>query len=143
MTIHLEPPLPEASRDLPGQWAEKTLGRSPYHPYSVLLPVGFAVPQPLPATRCALTAPFHPCCGQVRERFNFCGTFPGVAPAGCYPAPYFRGARTFLPRTLSGLAGAAIQPTDTTHLFRPAPKVNKNRFCACQGNTAQTESKLR
>ncbi len=31
-------------------------------------------------------------------RFAFCGTFPGVAPAGRYPAPCFRGARTFLPR---------------------------------------------
>ena len=30
-------------------------------PYSVLLPVGFALPLRLPATRCALTAPFHPC----------------------------------------------------------------------------------
>ena len=50
--------------------------------------------------------------GKSRERSNFCGTFPRVAPAGCYPAPCFRGARTFLPRTLSGLAGAAIQPTD-------------------------------
>jgi hypothetical protein len=29
-------------------------------PYSVLLPVGFAVPLPLPEARCALTAPFHP-----------------------------------------------------------------------------------
>ncbi len=29
-------------------------------------------------------------------RFALCGTFPGVAPAGRYPAPYFRGARTFL-----------------------------------------------
>jgi len=29
-------------------------------PYSVLLPVWFAMPSPLPATRCALTAPFHP-----------------------------------------------------------------------------------
>ena len=64
----------------------------------------------------------------VRERFNFCGTFPGVAPAGCYPAPFFRGARTFLPRTLSGLAGAVIQPTDAPDLFRPAAKVNKNRL---------------
>ena len=63
MTIHLEPPLPEASRDLPGQWAEKTLGRSPYHPYSVLLPVGFALPLLLPVARWALTPPFHPCHG--------------------------------------------------------------------------------
>ncbi len=30
-------------------------------------------------------------------RFPFCGTFPGVTPAGRYPAPCFRGARTFLP----------------------------------------------
>ncbi len=30
-------------------------------------------------------------------RFAFCGTFPGVSPAGCYPAPCFRGVRTFLP----------------------------------------------
>src|SRR5690606_14770922 len=31
--------------------------------YSVLLPVGFAVPLPLPAARWALTPPFHPCHG--------------------------------------------------------------------------------
>ena len=31
-----------------------------HHPYSVLLPVGFAMPLPLPDARCALTAPFHP-----------------------------------------------------------------------------------
>ena len=30
-------------------------------PYLVLLPVGFTVPFQLPGTRCALTAPFHPC----------------------------------------------------------------------------------
>ncbi|MET3991150.1 hypothetical protein ABIB94_001328 [Bradyrhizobium sp. JR7.2] len=29
-------------------------------PYSVLLPVGFTMPAPLPEPRCALTAPFHP-----------------------------------------------------------------------------------
>src|SRR3954471_6194144 len=32
-----------------------------YRPYSVLLPVWFAMPVPLPDPRCALTAPFHPC----------------------------------------------------------------------------------
>jgi hypothetical protein len=58
-------------------------------PYSVLLPVGFTLPLPLPAARCALTAPFHPCRLGLppgdrpwRRRFVFCGTFPGVAPAG-------------------------------------------------------------
>lgn len=29
-------------------------------------------------------------------RSVFCGTIPGVTPAGRYPAPFFRGARTFL-----------------------------------------------
>jgi hypothetical protein len=41
-----------------------------------------------------------------------CGTFPGVAPAGRYPAPYVHGARTFLSGHLSVIAGAAVQPTD-------------------------------
>jgi hypothetical protein len=35
-------------------------GERPCRPYSVLLPVGFAVPSALPRPRCALTAPFHP-----------------------------------------------------------------------------------
>ncbi len=48
--------------------------------------------------------------GEPGTRFVFCGTVPGVAPAGRYPAPCFHGARTFLPRTLSGLAAAVIQP---------------------------------
>jgi len=68
--------------------------------YLVLLPVGFSLPPPLPAARCALTAPFHPCrplgIPETGWRCTFCGTFPGVAPAGRYPAPYLRGARTFL-----------------------------------------------
>ena len=85
-------------------------------PYSVLLPVWFAMPFPLPDPRCALTAPFHPYCaiapkGQG-ERFVLCGTVPGVAPAGRYPAPYVDGARTFLPSHLSVIAGAAVRPTD-------------------------------
>src|SRR6516225_6967202 len=59
--------------------------------YSVLLPAGLAVPLTLPPARCALTAPFHPCRtlgprGLMIRRFAFCGAFPGVAPAGRYPA---------------------------------------------------------
>ena len=68
MAIHLGRPLPDASRDRPG----RRLGNLPAdpfrcrigstrRPYLVLLPVGFTVPFPLPGTRCALTAPFHPC----------------------------------------------------------------------------------
>ena len=46
------------------------------------------------------------------RRFAFCGTFPGVAPAGRYPAPCFHGARTFLSCGLSAIAGAAVRPAD-------------------------------
>ena len=66
MAIHLGRPLPDASCNLPGQQRENTLaGHHPKampagRPYSVLLPVGFTMPCPLPGTRCALTAPFHP-----------------------------------------------------------------------------------
>ena len=85
-------------------------------PYSVLLPVWFAMPFPLPDPRCALTAPFHPYYADTPkgegERFVLCGTVPGVAPAGRYPAPFVDGARTFLPSHLSVIAGAAVRPTD-------------------------------
>jgi len=70
MAIPLGRPLPDASRDLPenlmrkGTWA----GCPAPFSYLVLLPVGFAVPMPLPAPRCALTAPFHPCRGARRCR---------------------------------------------------------------------------
>ena len=99
-------------------------------PYSVLLPVWFAMPFPLPDTRCALTAPFHPCYPSLPggERFVLCGTFPGVAPAGRYPAPYVDGARTFLPRSLSTVAGAAVRPTDALRMGAPARGVKGPRW---------------
>ena len=120
MTIPLGRPLPDASRDLPGRLARKPAfpPQRERRPYLVLLPVGFTVPSPLPATRCALTAPFHPCrrrSADRHRRFAFCGTFPGVAPAGHYPAPCFRGARTFLPRVAPG---AAIRPPDPGQMLR-------------------------
>ena len=59
MAIHLGRPSPDASRDLPGPGAGTRLPEG-MGPYLILLPVGFAVPSPLPAARCALTAPFHP-----------------------------------------------------------------------------------
>jgi len=86
-------------------------------PYSVLLPVWFAMPVPLPEPRCALTAPFHPCCPPFRagKRFVLCGTVTGVAPAGGYPAPYVDGARTFLSCSLSTVAGAPTPGTPHEH----------------------------
>jgi len=65
MAIHLGRPSPSASCNQPGRLGQNLalgsrLPKIPRRPYSVLLPVGFAVPSLLPATRCALTAPFHP-----------------------------------------------------------------------------------
>ena len=106
--------LPIASSNQPG-WQDLKTGPSPCglrHPYSVLLPAGLAMPLPLPAARCALTAPFHPYPGpralrrRGAGRFAFCGAIPGVTPAGRYPAPCLHGARTFL-----RACTAAVRPT--------------------------------
>ena len=121
MAIHLGRPLPDASCDLPGQRRENPpafLGGTikARRPYLVLLPVRFTLPPMLPPARCALTTPFHPYPQKYRSdparggRFAFCGTFPGVTPAGCYPAPCFRGARTFLSPSLKSRR-AAIRPS--------------------------------
>src|SRR5580704_16876469 len=66
MAIPLERSLPSASCDRPERRREGSPGISGYfrnacRSYLVLLPVGFSLPPPLPAARCALTAPFHPC----------------------------------------------------------------------------------
>ena len=96
--------------------------------YLVLLPVGFALPPPLPAARCALTAPFHPClpCRPMQDRPGsavcFCGTFPGVAPAGRYPAPCLRGARTFLPPLICGERPSGRLAWDDMGRHRPKSK---------------------
>src|SRR5262245_66213247 len=88
-TIPLRRRLPGASSNLPGRQDPDidpgvtfplARGEAPCRPYSVLLPVGFAVPPALPQARCALTAPFHPCplppCDGGRS--VLCGTFPGL-----------------------------------------------------------------
>src|ERR1700683_5300712 len=56
------------------------------------------------------------------RRSVLCGTFPGLAPAGRYPAPLVHGARTLPPRPLPHPppqagegrvgVGAAVRPTD-------------------------------
>ncbi len=65
------------------------------------------------------------------RRFVLCGTFPGVAPAGRYPAPYLRGARTFLddrsPRlpgrlTLCRWADGCARSRKMARTFPSAPK---------------------
>ena len=80
------------------------------------------MPLPLPVARWALTPPFHPYRpGEPGRRSVFCGTFPGVAPAGRYPAPYFRGARTFLTLPSFDIGKARVQSSSrlTRRLTRP------------------------
>ena len=113
MTIHLERPLPDASRNLPG-WLER---KRPWRT---------CVRRATPIRSCSRWGlPCHPRCrgrgallphlftlasGRSPDpRYLLCGTFPGVAPAGRYPAPCFHGARTFLPRTLSTLPGTCVR----------------------------------
>ncbi len=57
-----------------------------------------------------------------RGRFSFCGAFPRLAPAGCYPAPCRHGARTFLeaPRR-----PAAARPSDGSELRAPSGLVKR------------------
>src|SRR5215468_4300337 len=66
MAIPLGRSSPSASCDRPERRREGSPGTpemfgSACRSYLVLLPVGFTLPPPLPAARCALTAPFHPC----------------------------------------------------------------------------------
>ncbi len=72
-------------------------------PYSVLLPVGFAVPGLLPAPRCALTAPFHPYPRLARQAVCFLWHYPWGHPRRALPgtvspwSPDFPPARFFNP----------------------------------------------
>ena len=82
-TIPLGRKLPSASSDQPGRRAGTRLM---CRPYSVLHPVGFTVPPLLPATRCALAAPFRPYPSEA-GRCPFCGTIPEpLSPEG-YSSP--------------------------------------------------------
>src|SRR5215469_9791692 len=64
------------SSDLPGSCGAPSRHAIPKDvlPYLVLLRVGFAMPPPLLAARCALTAPFHPY-HTLARRYVLCGTF--------------------------------------------------------------------
>ena len=135
MAIPLGRPSPAVSSNQPGRrpgdglkvfWA---FGR----PYSVLLPAGLAMPLALPRERCAFTAPFHPCRGAPR-RFAFCGAFPGVAPAGRYPAPCLRGARTFLRDNRGG------HPADWRNLDRRAGRARSSGTTRSNGDAAALRS---
>jgi len=105
MTIPLGRPLPDASRDRPGRRRRK-LARSfkPWGSRNLPSLLGLAPGGVCPAAAVAGSAvrsyrtisPLPPAPCREGLAVCFCGTVPGVAPAGRYPAPCFRGARTFL-----------------------------------------------
>jgi hypothetical protein len=114
--IHLGCASPRTSRDRPGRPARER-ARAAKAPSSLL---GLAPGGVCRATRvaagavrsCRTLSPL-PANGPSRPggRSALCGTFPGVAPAGCCPAPCSRGARTFLPRRSgSGRPAACASP---------------------------------
>ena len=115
MIIHLVDLLPDHSCDRPGDWTDR-LNRPPiwscsgwgfpchlrYRKRGVLLPRRFA-----------LTSNRQKILGSG-WRSIFCGTFPGVAPAGCYPA-----SCPMEPGLSSALTTAIIQPAPI--LLKPTP----------------------
>jgi len=119
MTIPLGRPLPDASRDLPG-WLRRKRRLPRRFPGGRPSLCGLAPGGVCPAA--AVTggavrsyrtlSPLPPAVCTAGRRSALCGTVPGVAPAGSYPAPCFRGARTFLepfgPRSSSRLAKGEV-----------------------------------
>ena len=92
-------------------------GKSPGH-QSPVIPIRFCSRWGLPCRRCyqkrgALLPHLFTLARPRRTgRFVFCGTVPEVTLAGCYPAPFFHGARTFL-------ALRRGRPTDWPSCSRP------------------------
>jgi len=88
-----------------------------------------------PVTRRAVRSyrTFSPLPGTHPGRFDLCGTFPGVAPAGRYPAPLLHGARTFLCRSSRGRqrpSGRLVGPRKSLlpRLSSPGSGVPAQRF---------------
>jgi len=113
MTIHLGRPLPSASRDRPGRRrGNPPAGAKPAcRPYLVLLPVGFTVPSPLPETRCALTAPFHPYRRPKPTAVCFLWHCPWGRPRRALPGTAFPWSPDFPPPGPCGPRKAVIQPS--------------------------------
>ena len=78
-----------------------------HRPYSVLLPVGLAMPSPLPGPRCALTAPFHPYPVPKHRAVRSLWRFPWGRPRRTLSGTVFPWSPDFPPPQ----AGAAVRPT--------------------------------
>ncbi len=130
--ISLGPTLPTGSSDLPGTRMERAAPR----PCLVLLRVGFAKRFPLPGTRCALTAPFHPyLCPEGPSAVCSLWHFPSAFAARALPGTLPFGARTFLQRS------GRTRPMAI--LTRTSPMWLHPRSGSHQGTTAGTPHRAR
>ncbi len=133
MAIPLGHSLPSASCDRPERRREGSPGISGYfrnacRSYLVLLPVGFSLPPPSPAARCALTAPFHPC--RPRGFPRRAGGILSVALSLGSPPPGVTRHRTSVEPGLSSprhRRRAAIRPSGNKVIWVPAPRLSKAR----------------
>ena len=135
MAIHLGRPSPDASRDRPGRQVRKPTRRRSWNrrapPLLGLAPGGVCPAAPVAggAVRSYRTlSPLLAGLAARGERSPLCGTFPGVAPAGRYPAPCLRGARTFLRRALTRRRrpSGRLAPSDYA---RPPARSSTCRVC--------------
>ena len=99
-----------------------------HRPYSVLLPVGLAMPSPLPGPRCALTAPFHPYRTPRRAAVRSLWRFPWGRPRRTLSGTVFPWSPDFPPSQ----ARAAVRPTGEGEMRAGAPGVKRNRAVSGQ-----------
>ncbi len=140
VTIHLGRVSPHASRNLPERSTRKQGRiRGCRRSYSVLLPVGFAVPSPLPAPRCALAAPFHrhPQSGRPEGRLSrraVCSLlhFPWGRPRRVLPGTVFPWSPDFPPAAFR-VAPSGRERSPVRHA--PAPHVAPGAAPYKQGTT--------
>ncbi len=100
----------------------------PCRPYSVLLPVGFAVPSMLPWPRWALTPPFHPY--SASGAVCFLWHFPWGHPRRTLSGTVFPWSPDFPPpAAFRHLRGAAARPTGRGSLNDRGSKRQRNRRC--------------
>ena len=135
MAIHLGPRLPAASCSPPGKRAGDGPGANPCFPYLTLLPVGLAVPPPLPGARWALTPPFHPCRATLEGTAADCSLwrFPWGCPRRALPGTVSPWSPDFphLARPSRAEARPSSRPHRSASPFRPAAQAGRSESGRC------------
>ena len=119
-------PLGDGSlRPSSNQPGRRARNRPICRPYSVLLPVGFAVPLPLPAARCALTAPFH-----LRRAETRCDLLSVALSLGSPPPAVTRHRRSVEPGLSSPRLREPRPPDPLALAYVACPRSRSKRSCA-------------